>query len=78
MDLKGKHVLILGLARSGVAATIELTNLGAKVTASDMKSKEELKDMVFRKLWCAIGLRRTSAYTTKQMRSYCVKSGSSQ
>ncbi|HHV19057.1 MAG TPA: UDP-N-acetylmuramoyl-L-alanine--D-glutamate ligase [Thermoanaerobacterales bacterium] len=47
MDLKGKHVLILGLARSGVAATIELTNLGAKVTASDMKSKEELKDTVF-------------------------------
>jgi UDP-N-acetylmuramoylalanine--D-glutamate ligase len=47
VDLKGKYVLILGLARSGVAAAMELTNLGAKVTASDMKSREELKDTVF-------------------------------
>ncbi len=47
MDLKGKYVLILGLARSGVAAAIELINLGAKVTASDIKSREELKDTAF-------------------------------
>lgn len=45
MELKGKNVLILGLARSGIAAAIELINLGAKVTASDMKSKGELKDI---------------------------------
>jgi UDP-N-acetylmuramoylalanine--D-glutamate ligase len=36
-------VLILGLARSGIAAAIELINLGAKVTASDMKSRERNK-----------------------------------
>lgn len=47
MDLKGKDVLILGLARSGIAAAIELTNLGARVTASDMKPREELKDTAF-------------------------------
>jgi len=45
VELKGKNVLILGLARSGIAAAIELINLGAKVTASDMKSKGELKDI---------------------------------
>lgn len=45
MNLKGKNVLILGLARSGVAAAVELTNLGAKVTASDVKSRAELKDI---------------------------------
>lgn len=45
MELKGKNVLILGIARSGIAAAIELINLGAKVTASDMKSKGELKDI---------------------------------
>lgn len=44
MELKGKNVLILGLARSGVAAAEELTNLGAKVTASDLKAREKLKD----------------------------------
>ena len=47
MDLKGKHVLILGLARSGIAAAMELISLGAKVTASDMKSREELEDTAF-------------------------------
>jgi len=47
VDLKGKYVLILGLARSGVAAAIELINLGAKVTASDIKSRKELKDTAF-------------------------------
>jgi len=44
VELKGKNVLILGLARSGVAAAVELTNLGAKVTASDMKTRRELKE----------------------------------
>jgi len=44
VELKGKNVLVLGLARSGVAAAVELTNLGAKVTASDIKPKSEIKD----------------------------------
>lgn len=44
MELKGKNVLILGLARSGVAAAVELANLGAKVTASDLKTRDNLKD----------------------------------
>jgi len=45
VNLKGKNVLILGLARSGVAAAEELFNLGAKVVASDIKSRSELKDI---------------------------------
>ncbi|MDD4569022.1 MAG: UDP-N-acetylmuramoyl-L-alanine--D-glutamate ligase [Tepidanaerobacteraceae bacterium] len=45
MDIKGKYVLILGLARSGIAAAVELVSLGAKVTASDMKPREKLKDI---------------------------------
>ncbi|HHX23423.1 MAG TPA: UDP-N-acetylmuramoyl-L-alanine--D-glutamate ligase [Thermoanaerobacterales bacterium] len=44
MEIKGKNVLILGLARSGIAAAIELIGLGAKVTASDMKPEKEIKD----------------------------------
>ena len=42
MNLRGKNVLILGLARSGIAAAVELVNLGAKVTASDIKLREQL------------------------------------
>ncbi len=47
MELKGKNVLILGLARSGIAAAMELANLGTAVTASDIKPREKFKDMGF-------------------------------
>ncbi|MFO7152632.1 MAG: UDP-N-acetylmuramoyl-L-alanine--D-glutamate ligase [Bacillota bacterium] len=46
MELRGKKVLVVGLARSGVAAAIELSNLGAKVIANDIRQKEEMKDAV--------------------------------
>ncbi|WP_422444218.1 UDP-N-acetylmuramoyl-L-alanine--D-glutamate ligase [Thermoanaerobacterium sp. DL9XJH110] len=44
MELKGKNVLIIGLARSGIAAAVELAKLGAKIVASDVKPREEIKD----------------------------------
>jgi UDP-N-acetylmuramoylalanine--D-glutamate ligase len=44
VELKGKNVLVIGLARSGIAAAIELKKLGAKVIANDIKPKEALKD----------------------------------
>ena len=43
-EIKGKKVLILGLARTGVAAARLCNSLGAKVLVSDIKSEEELKD----------------------------------
>lgn len=42
MDLKGKKVAIVGLARSGVAAAKLCAKLGAKVIVSDAASKESL------------------------------------
>lgn len=45
MDLRGKKVLIVGLARSGVAAALELKNSGVKVIANDIKTREQLKDV---------------------------------
>lgn len=45
MDVRGKHILIIGLARSGIAAAVELKKMGAKVTGSDIKPKEALKDI---------------------------------
>lgn len=43
-DLRGRRVLVLGLARSGVAATRMLVDAGAEVTAYDRRSRDDLAD----------------------------------
>lgn len=46
MELKGKHVLVVGLGKSGFAAAMFLRRHGAKVTVSDVRPAESLgKDM---------------------------------
>lgn len=42
LDLKGKRVVVVGLARSGYAASKLLASLGAQVTVSDQKPAEAL------------------------------------
>ena len=44
MELKGKNVLVCGMARSGVAAAQLLLSCGAKVTVHDLKTEEQLGD----------------------------------
>lgn len=44
MNISDKRVLILGLGISGVSTAKALTKLGAKVTISDSKTEDELKD----------------------------------
>lgn len=44
MDFKDKYVLILGMARSGSAAAIKLSNLGAHVAISDIKPRETFEN----------------------------------
>lgn len=46
MVLVDKEVLILGVAVSGVSTAKALYKLGSKITVTDMKSKEELKDQL--------------------------------
>ncbi len=46
MEIKGKKVLIVGLARSGVGAANLLSASGAEVTVTDRKPQEELKEYV--------------------------------
>ncbi|HSY60192.1 MAG TPA: UDP-N-acetylmuramoyl-L-alanine--D-glutamate ligase [Terriglobales bacterium] len=43
-DLAGKRVLVVGLARTGVAAALFSAGYGAEVTATDVKREEELGD----------------------------------
>jgi UDP-N-acetylmuramoylalanine--D-glutamate ligase len=45
MDLAGKKVLVVGLARTGVALAHFLTQAGARVTITDMAPASELTDM---------------------------------
>ena len=46
MDLKEKHVLVVGLGKSGVASALFLKSLGARVTVSDSKPEAELRDQI--------------------------------
>jgi UDP-N-acetylmuramoylalanine--D-glutamate ligase len=45
-EIKGKHVTVVGLARSGIGAANLLSELGANVTITDIKTEEELKDFI--------------------------------
>lgn len=47
-DLAGRRVLVLGLARSGIASVRFLSTAGAEVTIYDRRSREELADAVAR------------------------------
>jgi len=46
VDLKNKRVLVVGLGKSGVASALFLKERGARVTVSDTKSPEELRDEI--------------------------------
>ena len=46
MNWEGKKVLVVGMARSGVAASQLLRAYGAEVTVNDSKSEEELGDQL--------------------------------
>jgi UDP-N-acetylmuramoylalanine--D-glutamate ligase len=44
IDLEGKRVLVVGLARTGVATSLFAAGYGATVTATDSKPEAELRD----------------------------------
>jgi len=46
LQLKGKHVLVVGLARTGVATSLFCAERGARVAATDTRSADELGDSV--------------------------------
>lgn len=46
MDLKGKRVLVVGLGKSGVASALFLHKRGARVSVSDAKSPEQLRNEI--------------------------------
>src|SRR6185369_8715265 len=46
MDLANKRVLVVGLGKSGVASALFLQARGAKVTVSDAKPQDQLKEEI--------------------------------
>src|ERR1043166_5552301 len=46
MELNGKRVLVVGLGKSGVASALFLKKHGARVTVSDTKSGDELRNEI--------------------------------
>jgi UDP-N-acetylmuramoylalanine--D-glutamate ligase len=46
VELNGKRVLVVGLGRSGVASALFLRSQGARVTVSDVKSPEQLREEI--------------------------------
>ncbi|WP_270641854.1 UDP-N-acetylmuramoyl-L-alanine--D-glutamate ligase [Paraclostridium sordellii] len=46
MDLNNKIVLLVGLAKTGVSTIKTLDKLGAKIIVNDIKSKDQLKDII--------------------------------
>ena len=46
MDVKGKRVLVVGLGKSGVASALFLAGRGARVTVSDAKREDKLRDQI--------------------------------
>lgn len=46
MELSSKRVLVVGLGRSGVASALFLKSQGARVTVSDAKSQDQLREQI--------------------------------
>ncbi len=46
MNLKGKKVLLIGLAKTGISTIKHLDKLGANIVVNDIKDKEKLKDIL--------------------------------
>jgi UDP-N-acetylmuramoylalanine--D-glutamate ligase len=56
MDVTGKHVLVVGLARSGLAVAHVLARRGAVVTVTDRKPPAEFRDVLPKLLKDKVGL----------------------
>jgi UDP-N-acetylmuramoylalanine--D-glutamate ligase len=79
-DLAGRRTVVLGLARSGVAASRFLADAGAVVAAYDRRSIHELADEIAalgaRPVHLALGVRETTARTLLEQADLLVTSPS--
>ncbi|MEJ2007358.1 MAG: UDP-N-acetylmuramoyl-L-alanine--D-glutamate ligase [Acidobacteriota bacterium] len=66
MDIQGKNVLVVGLARSGLTAARWLSEHGAVVTVTDMRPPSvfstEIPELLLRKVGLELGLHKESTF----------------
>jgi UDP-N-acetylmuramoylalanine--D-glutamate ligase len=71
MDVQGKHVLVVGLARSGLAVARVLARHGAIVTVSDNKPPSEfgntLSELLKDKIGMELGAQRAETFLKNEM-----------
>jgi UDP-N-acetylmuramoylalanine--D-glutamate ligase len=71
MDIRGKNVLVVGLARSGVAAAHWLSDHGAVVTGTDMQGPSAfpkvIPELLNRKVGLELGLHRESTFLRQDL-----------
>jgi UDP-N-acetylmuramoylalanine--D-glutamate ligase len=71
MDIRGKNVLVVGLARSGVAAARWLSEHGAAVTGTDTRGPDAfpmvIPDLLSRKIGLELGLHRESTFLRQDL-----------
>ena len=46
MDLNEKNILLVGLAKTGISSIKVLEKLGANVIVNDIKTREELSEII--------------------------------
>ncbi len=70
-DIRGKRVLVVGLARSGQAAALCLNRRGALVTVTDLKPPSEFRALIpelsRQKIGLELGLHRTDTFLRQDL-----------
>ena len=71
MEIRGKKVLVVGLARSGLAAVHWLSDHGAVVTVTDMRApsafSKEIPELLHRKVGLELGLHQESTFLRQDL-----------
>ena len=70
MNLSGRNILVVGLARTGLAAANFLAGRGARVSVTDLRAKDELKDQIARlqgEVRLVLGRHREEDFTGSDM-----------
>jgi len=70
MKLSGRNILVVGLARTGLAAANFLIGKGARVSVTDLRTKDELEDQIGRlqgQVRLLLGRHREADFTAADM-----------
>ena len=76
-NIKGKHVLVVGLGKSGIAAVQAMLKLGAEVSVQDSKSPDQVDGQLINFLTGSLGGENLGLYlgtVPEDMSQFCLSS----